>query len=430
MSLLGGFKATSPGRQLLVVVLAVAVLGGLLVAGYLTFFKSNYSPLFTNLRTMDAATIVAALDKKKTPYKLKDGGATILVPTDLVDTTRLAVMSEDLPIKGAVGFELFNKSDMGLTEFAQKINYQRALQGELARTIMTMEAIDAARVHLSLPEPTIFREDRRPPKASVTLVTRSGKQLSAGTIRGIRRLVAAAIPDLDLANVVILDDNGEVVSNDIPVDAAPSSGVQTKRAIEQFYAAKVRRALDSAYPNGEVTVEILPALDAAASRDSSDAALQSWTPQDRRFRLGVTVAVRGALTPEVQDDVRGIVREAAGLHTDAGDVVAVTPASSINAPDVAAATAAEAAPAPRAAPRATVVDSLRSRRLAPDLGSPFAFWMTLSAVLLLPLIAVAAVLARRRGGLPRRLSAQQRLAYTVRLKTLLEKEAVDVTPTA
>src|SRR5689334_17239302 len=218
MDLVEGFKASGPQRQLLIVLGAVALLGAVLIGLYLSFFRTTYSPLFTNLRTMDAATIVAELDKKKTPYRLRDGGATILVPSAIVDTTRLSVMSEDLPLKGSVGFELFNKSDMGLTEFAQKINYQRALQGELARTIMTMDAVDAARVHLSLPEPTIFRDDRRTPKASVTVVTRGGKQLSVGTIRGIRRLVAAAVPDLDVANVVILDDAGEVVSTDLPAD--------------------------------------------------------------------------------------------------------------------------------------------------------------------------------------------------------------------
>src|SRR5258706_8609932 len=196
MSLVENFRASSTRRQLLAVTVGVIVLGALLVAGYFVVLRKPYDVLFTDLRTMDAATIVADLDKRRVSYRLADGGATILVPHGVVDSTRLAVMSEDLPIKGTVGFELFNKSDMGLTEFAQQINYQRALQGELARTIMTLDEVDSARIHLSFAEPTVFRDDRRPPKASVTIATRPGRSLSAETVGGIQRLVGAAVPDL------------------------------------------------------------------------------------------------------------------------------------------------------------------------------------------------------------------------------------------
>lgn len=413
MSLFGDFKAFSPGRQVLFVGLAVALLGAILFAVYFAFLREDYSTLFANLRTMDAATIIAELDKKKIPYRLKEGGATILVPTDQVDTTRLNVMSEDLPIKGTVGFELFNKSDMGLTEFAQKINYQRALQGELARTIMTMDAIDAARVHLSLPEPTIFRADRRPPKASVTLVTRAGKKLSTATVLGIRRLVASAVPDLDLANVVILDDLGEVVSNDNPTAATMSSGAQAQHAVEEYYAARVRGALDHDYPDAGVEVTILPGLD-AATHEESYAALQAWTPGNRRFRLGVAVSVATVLTQEVELEVRNIAGAAVGLDAARGDVLTVSPAG----PE----SVLSALPAPIAAPAAPPIAALAvPGSPGHSLGSVFGFWMTLTAVLLVPLLIVAAYLARRRVGARRSLTAQQRLDYTDKLRVLLEK---------
>jgi flagellar basal-body M-ring protein/flagellar hook-basal body protein fliF len=227
MSFIDEFRHYSQTRQVLLIVAAFVVVCTISVAGYFTFLRTPYEALFSSLRTSDAATIVADLVKKKVPYRLKDGGSTILVPAGVADSTRLDVMSEDLPIKGQVGFELFNKSDMGLTEFAQKINYQRALQGELARTIMTLDSVDTARVHLSLPDPSVFREDKRPPKASATLIPRPGRLVPGAAVAGIRRLIAAAVPDLDPVDVVILDQHGDVLAG----DPAPNNSFETASAV-------------------------------------------------------------------------------------------------------------------------------------------------------------------------------------------------------
>src|SRR5262249_5495561 len=154
-----------------------------------------------------------------------DGGATIRVPRDLVAKTRVGIANQDLPLKGTIGFELFSKSDLGLTEQAQRINYQRALQGELARTIMGMDSVDFAPVHLAIPEPTYSPGAGRPPRAAVSVQTRPGRQLSADTVRGIQRLVAATVPDLNVADVVVLDQAGRVVSGDSAAeDRASISG--------------------------------------------------------------------------------------------------------------------------------------------------------------------------------------------------------------
>ena len=267
MSLVESFRAAPQRRQLAIVAAAAVAIGAVLIAAYFLLLRTPYAVLFTNLRTMDAATIVAELDKKKVAYRLEDGGATIRVPRNLVDSTRLDVMSQDLPIKGTVGFELFNKSDMGLTEFAQKINFQRALQGELARTIMTMDTVDTARVHLSIADETVFRGDRRPSKASVTIVARPGKALSENTVRGIQRLVAAAVPDLEVGDVVVLDRDGKVVSNDVGPEAPPSPQGQERQAVEQYYAAKIRQALASVYQGPlEVVATAGPGLSPSAAR--------------------------------------------------------------------------------------------------------------------------------------------------------------------
>ena len=160
MSFVDRIRALPVVGQIALAGVTALLIVGLLVGGWL-LTRPKYEVLFRDLRPADAATIVDQLEKNKTPYRLDDGGATILAPAARIDETRLAIMGADLPLKGTVGFELFNKSDMGLTEFAQRINYQRALQGELSRTLMTIDAVDTARVHLTLPEPSIFRADRK-----------------------------------------------------------------------------------------------------------------------------------------------------------------------------------------------------------------------------------------------------------------------------
>lgn len=207
------FRAASPARQIQLIAIGVILIGGILAISWYFFLRTPYMPLFTNLRATDAATIVASLEQKKIPYHLADGGTTILVPAEAVDVARLNATTDDLPLKGTVGFELFNKSDMGLTDFAQKINYQRALQGELARTIMTLDGVDTARVHLSLGEDRIFRDDRVPPKASVTIRMQKGASLTGNVAQGVKRLIAAAVSNLDAANVVILDETGREVGS-------------------------------------------------------------------------------------------------------------------------------------------------------------------------------------------------------------------------
>jgi flagellar M-ring protein FliF len=169
--------AASPNRQLLVAGLVLGALSMILGVGYFLFVRTEYAVLYTGLRSADASAIVAELDDKGVAYKLKDGGGTILVPVEEADAVRLAIVRSDASLKGSTGFELFNKSDMGLTDFAQKINYQRAVQGELTRTIMMMDGIDNARVHLAIPERSLFRGTRSEPKAAVTLSVQRGRIL-------------------------------------------------------------------------------------------------------------------------------------------------------------------------------------------------------------------------------------------------------------
>ncbi len=151
-------------RQLILFGALFALVVAVLAGTYFAFLRPGYAVLYENIREADAAEIIAVLDKQGIDYRLEDDGHRVLVPDDEVGRARVLVAGSGVAMGGVVGFELFNDTDMGLTEFAQKVNYQRALQGELARTIMGMDGIVFARVHLSLPERTLFRAEQAGPR--------------------------------------------------------------------------------------------------------------------------------------------------------------------------------------------------------------------------------------------------------------------------
>lgn len=415
MSIVETFRTYDSRRQTLVIAAGVVVIAAVLVAVYFAFVRVKYDVLFSNLRTLDAASIVAELDKKKVPYRLRDSGATILVPAKLVDSTRLSVMTEDLPLKGAVGFELFNKSDMGLTEFAQKINYRRALQGELARTITSIDAIDSARVHLSIAEPTIFKDDRQPSKASVTVLTRPGKSLSADTVIGIQRLVAAAVPDLGLGDVVVLDHRGVVVSVAGALSpSAPETGEPTadERHVSAQYEGLVLAALQ-ALPverRYEVSVTTAPLVRAPEGVDAEA------TLGPRNVQLMVAILTPPGLTEFEKDQIRRVAAKAIDFDEVKGDQITLASSEILlqpRAPVVADAKVTEVTP--HASP-----GGLNDRLL-----SPRAYVFTLAIPTLVALLAVAFALRRRKAA-PRRLTDEQREDYAARLRSILEREDVNV----
>jgi len=310
-------------RQWLLVGGVFAAVVALLGAGYYLFLAGGYSVLADHVRPGEAAAIVAELDKRGTAYELKDGGTTVLVPSAEADATRLALVRSDAAVAGQIGFELFNKSDMGLTNFAQKINYQRALQGELVRTITLMDGVETARVHLALPERALFRDDRTEPSAAVTVQMRAGLVPDRGMVAGIQRLVAAAVPDLPADRVVVLDAEGRVISQAGTVAAAAadrSIDGEARAAVEQYYRARARAAVEAAQPGlrHQVRVVALPQADGVVDPSA-------WTPGAtggaRNFRLRLTLVTPAPLDPAAQGVLATAIRPAVGLDDASGDVL-------------------------------------------------------------------------------------------------------------
>ncbi|WP_231941303.1 flagellar basal-body MS-ring/collar protein FliF [Burkholderia sp. PAMC 28687] len=263
------FTDGSRRRQFLLAGALALLLCGVMAAAWFVLHP-RYQVLFSDLRPQDASSIIAALEKQKVPYRIDEKSSAILVPEGDTRALRLKLMSGDLRLQGAVGFELFNNSDLGLTDFAQKVNYQRALQGELARTIMTLDDIDLARVHLTLPESSIFHRDAARPKASVALFMRDRHPLAPETVRGIQRLVAATVPELTPTDVIVVDQTGDL-ANSRGSDIDDPKFI-LKQAIEQHYERKILALIQPFVgPNGSsVSVDARLDFDQTKTTRESD----------------------------------------------------------------------------------------------------------------------------------------------------------------
>ncbi|MET0659445.1 MAG: flagellar basal-body MS-ring/collar protein FliF, partial [Steroidobacteraceae bacterium] len=241
------------------------------------FLMPEYSVLFSDLTQRDAAVIVERLKENKIKYRLDAGGTTVTVPAEKVHDVRLQLMSSELPLSGGVGFEIFDKQGLGATEHSQRVSYQRALQGELTRTIGTLENVKEARVHLVLPESSLFRKDRQEASAAVTLSVRPGTLLERQQILGVQRLVAASVPGLTPDRVIVTDHRGVTLSateqSGVGAGAAEAK-LEAKRQIEDYVTRKVAHLLDSAYGPGQAIVSV----DAALSFDATKRTIQDLVP--------------------------------------------------------------------------------------------------------------------------------------------------------
>ena len=193
--------------------IALVLILSLIGFGSLIYWNSKpeYQVLFSNLSTEDAGEMVNKLKEKKIPFQISSNGTSILVAREQVYDTRLTLAAEGLPKGGGVGFEVFDRSNLGATDFVQKLNYQRALQGELSRTIRQIKEVEQARVHIVTPKESLFLEDQKKPSASVLIKTRSGMKLDAGQVEGIVHLVASAVEGLDSGNITMVDTSGKIL---------------------------------------------------------------------------------------------------------------------------------------------------------------------------------------------------------------------------
>jgi flagellar M-ring protein FliF len=258
------FLALPPARRLTFLVLTVAVLGG--TAGLAVWVqRPQYRVLFANLASPDAAAVVEYLKGERIPYRVGEAGTTIEVDAARVYETRLALAGRGVPQGGGVGFEIFDKQTLGMTDFVQRLNYQRALQGELARTISELAAVEAARVHLALPERSLFVSEERRPSASVVVKLRPGRSLAADQITGVVHLVSASVEGLKPADVTLVDINGQVLTHESEDGTRPAGQglLAFQREVEQGYAERVESMLERVLGPGHALARVTATLDLA-----------------------------------------------------------------------------------------------------------------------------------------------------------------------
>ncbi len=257
------FQALPFIQRLLIPALAVALF---LAVGFLFFVQGqeDYGVLFTGLSQDDAGAIVTKLKGKKNPYRLENNGTAILVPKSEMYELRLLLASEGLPRGGGVGFELFDRQELGVTDFVQRLNYQRALQGELARTIAGMPEIVEARVHIVTPKESLFLENQKETSASVALKLRPGRTLSPGQVESIVNLVASAVAGLHPTQITVVDLKGRILSK--PQDRLGLQGLSTgqlglQHQVEESYERKVQDLFDKILGPRKSIVRVSTELD-------------------------------------------------------------------------------------------------------------------------------------------------------------------------
>lgn len=227
----------------------LAVIIGLIYIIVSSNARADYAVLYNDLSAQDAGKIAEKLKESKIQYKLDDGGNTILVPKDKVYETRIQLASEGLPESDMVGYEIFDNTNLGMSDFVQKLNYRRAMEGEIARTINTLEEVKSSRVHIVMPEKALFTEDQKEPTASVTLQLKPGKTISSASILGIQNLIAKSVEGLNPDNVTIIDNRGKIISQEA-IDKNTIAGLtanqqQLQIQTDQYLTQKVQSMLDN-----------------------------------------------------------------------------------------------------------------------------------------------------------------------------------------
>ena len=244
--------------------------------------KSGYGTLFRNLDAPEASQIVEGLKTNKVDYKLENNGRDILVKKDKLDEQRLALAAQGMPRSGFVGWEIFDKTQLGLTDFVQNINYRRALEGEIARTISGLGQVENARVLISIPKPSLFTEKDQPPTASVVIKMKAGQELDRKSVKGIAQLIASSVESLKPSNVTILDSDGRVLNRgggEGP-SAISEANNEIRAQVEVQLQNKVSEILDGVVGAGNHRVQVSADIDF----DQTEKTAESFNPQSKVVR--------------------------------------------------------------------------------------------------------------------------------------------------
>ena len=274
-------------QQKMLFMITIAVIIALITVSVLWSKQPDYRVLFSNISDRDGGAIIPVLVQLNVPYKFSDSGGAILIPANKVNEIRLRLASQGLPKGGNVGFELMESQKFGISQFAEQVNYQRGLEGELSRTIQSISAIQTARVHLAIPKPTVFVREELKPSASILLNLYPGRALEAAQIAGIQNLVAASVPNLAVGNVTLIDQSGAMLSQlKSKLLEAGLDPTQIKY-IQETEASIIKRIDDILVPIvglGNARVQVAADLDFSQSEQTAETHRPNNKPTESSIR--------------------------------------------------------------------------------------------------------------------------------------------------
>lgn len=257
-------------RKMLLLIVGVIVIAISSIT-YLWLKDDNYGVLFSNLNDKDGGEIISQLDKLNIPYKFSSSGTTILIPQNQIYHTRLRIAQHGLPKGGAIGFELLDKESFGMSQFNEQINYQRALEGELSRTIAIISSVDDARVHLAMPKPSLFVRERKFPSASVALTLLPGRALSQGQIDAIIHLISSSVPELQADKVTIIDQKGNLLTGERYRDSNVNiAQLEYSERIENLVRERVEKIIIPILGQQNVKVQVNADIDFSRQESTSE----------------------------------------------------------------------------------------------------------------------------------------------------------------
>lgn len=284
-SVAGRFEQLS-AQQKMGLGVGVAALIALMVAAWMWGQAPDYRILYSNLSDRDGGAIIESLQQMNIPYKFTEGGGALMIPANQVHEARLKLATQGLPKGGTVGFELMENQKFGITQFAEQVNYQRALEGELARSVQSIGAVASARVHLAIPKPTVFIKEQQKPSASVILTLHGGRLLDAAQVTAIVHLISSSVPDMAAKNVTIVDQDGTLLSslqdnNNLGLDANQLKYVQQ---IEQNYIKRIENILSPLLGANNVHAQVTASIDFARTEQTAETFKPNQNPSDSSIR--------------------------------------------------------------------------------------------------------------------------------------------------
>ncbi|RUR56200.1 flagellar basal-body MS-ring/collar protein FliF [Vreelandella populi] len=273
------------GNPLVMLLIAGAASIAVVAALFMWASSPDYRVLYSNLNEADGGRIIAELDSRGVPYQFSEGGQALLVPSDQIHTLRLQLAEQGLPRGGNLGLELMDTQAFGISQFAEQVNFQRGLEGELARSIESLGPVERVRVHLSLAKPSVFIRDREPAKASVVLTLLPGRVLGDGQVSAIVHMVSSSVPELAAENVTVVDQNGRLLSADT-TKGNDLDGTQLEyiAEVERSYQRRIEHILTPLLGSTNVRAQVAAQIDFSRREQTSERYGPNQPPNEAAVR--------------------------------------------------------------------------------------------------------------------------------------------------